>query len=115
MYEYKAFVTRVVDGDTFDAEVQLGFGVMIRQRFRLFGVNAPEVRGDEREEGRLVKKFLQDAIEGHEVIVRTFKNKQDKDKQEKYGRYLADVRFPEDPMTISQKMLTMKLVEKVDY
>lgn len=48
MYTYKATVTSVYDGDTFNATVDLGFNISINETFRLFGLNAPEVRGTEK-------------------------------------------------------------------
>jgi micrococcal nuclease len=44
MYEYKCITIRVIDGSTIDAEVDLGFNVLVRQRIKLHGVNAPDVR-----------------------------------------------------------------------
>ena len=43
MYEYRCTVTRVVDGDTVDAEIDLGFDIVFKSRIRLFGVDTPEV------------------------------------------------------------------------
>lgn len=50
-YLYKAKVLKVVDGDTLDCEVDLGFRVTTRQRFRLHRIDTPEVRGERRPEG----------------------------------------------------------------
>ena len=44
MYRYNAKVTRVVDGDTVDAEIDLGFDITIKKRIRLAEINAPESR-----------------------------------------------------------------------
>ena len=44
MYNYNAKCTRVVDGDTIDATIDLGFGVFVAKRIRLAGINAPESR-----------------------------------------------------------------------
>ncbi len=48
MYNYNAKITNVVDGDTFDFEIDLGFGITYKNRLRLYGVDTPEVRGSER-------------------------------------------------------------------
>ena len=49
MYEYRAFVTKVYDGDTITVDIDLGFGVQLKkQSIRLSGINAPEVRGPSR-------------------------------------------------------------------
>ncbi len=50
MYEYKAKVTRVVDGDTVDALIDCGFSVFRKERIRLYGINAPESRTRDKEE-----------------------------------------------------------------
>ena len=45
MYEYKAIIKRVVDGDTVDVDIDLGFGVIFaNQRIRLYGIDTPESR-----------------------------------------------------------------------
>ena len=51
MYEYKAIVTRVIDGDTIDVDIQLGFDVVLaKQRIRLLGIDTPESRTRDKEE-----------------------------------------------------------------
>lgn len=85
MYEYRARITRVVDGDTVDAEIDLGFGCFQCERLRLAGLNAPETRGGERVRGLDAKHFLETLIEKHpRLTIRT-----EKDRQGKYGRYIA--------------------------
>ena len=62
MYEYSAICTRVVDGDTIDARVDLGFNVWIECRVRLQGIDAPETRTknlEEKQAGLKTKAFLQ--------------------------------------------------------
>ena len=44
MYKYNAKLIRVVDGDTIDALIDLGFDVWVKKRVRLYGINAPESR-----------------------------------------------------------------------
>ena len=44
MYEYKCKLTRVIDGNTIDAEIDLGFNVIVRQRIRLFGIETPQLQ-----------------------------------------------------------------------
>jgi len=95
-WKYKAIVAHVVDGDTLDLNVDLGFGVSKFDRFRLFGINAPETYGVKHEsaeyaDGMKAKKWLIDKIEGANVTVETFK-----DKQGKYGRYLCVVYLGEE-------------------
>lgn len=88
-YTYVAKVNRVVDGDTFDCKVDLGFEITIKQRFRLRNIDTPEVRGEEREDGLRVKEHVKDLIENKEVLVETFK-------LGKYGRYVVEIYVPTD-------------------
>ena len=85
MYEYRAIIYNVVDGDTMDFEIDLGFGIRYDGRLRLWGYNTPEVRGEEKEAGLIVKAYLKEILEGQEVKVRTRKW------QGKFGRYIAEV------------------------
>lgn len=52
MYEYRCTLVRCIDGDTVDADIDLGFGVKFRERIRLYGIDAPEVRTRDLEEKR---------------------------------------------------------------
>ena len=85
-YVYRAVVVRVVDGDTVDADIDLGFSTYTRQRLRLAGINAPEVRGGERVEGEAAKQWLIDRLRNVDWVVTV---ETQKDRQGKYGRYLA--------------------------
>ena len=100
---YRATVTSVVDGDKFEADVDLGFGLTARQVFRLRGIDAPEV---DTEEGIAAKRFavLQlKKTKGHVILKVT--------ERDKYGRYVADVWLSEsdDPKGLS---LNQKLVDE---
>ena len=104
MYEYGCQVTRVVDGDTIDVDLDLGFDIIYKCRVRLYGIDTPESRTrnkDEKVRGKLASKFLQDAINnGNHVILRT----QLKDSKGKFGRVLASVIV--DGIDINQSMVT---------
>lgn len=86
MYQYKAKVIEVYDGDTITAMVDLGFYHFQQMTFRLYGINTPEIRGEQREQGLIVRDILRSMILDREVIINSYK-----DKQEKYGRYLANI------------------------
>lgn len=89
MYSYRAHVDRIIDGDTFEAVVDVGFYHSCRQRFRLMGYNAPETRGPEREMGKLASEVLALGILGLDVTLHTHKG-------DAFGRWLADVTLPND-------------------
>lgn len=66
MYEYNAKLIRVIDGDTIDAIIDLGFNVWVEKRIRLYGIDAPESRTrdlEEKKKGIESKKRLQELIE----------------------------------------------------
>ena len=87
MYEYKTKVVRVVDGDTVDVDIDLGFGVWLRkERVRLLGVDTPESRTRDKEEkkyGLAAKAFLTEKL-GDSPILKTTK-----DGKGKFGRILG--------------------------
>lgn len=93
MFIYNAELLNVVDGDTVDLKVDLGFDIFTQMRFRLFGVDTPEIRTkdlEEKEWGLRAKEFVVQtfAENGNKCIVNT-----QKDAKEKYGRYLATIVF----------------------
>ena len=91
MYEYKANVVKVYDGDTITVDFDLGLDVWLKgQTIRLYGIDTPELRGDEREQGIVVRDYLRGLILGKEVIIHTYK-----DKKGKYGRWLGIVHAEE--------------------
>ncbi|MEM9544890.1 MAG: thermonuclease family protein [Bacteroidota bacterium] len=103
LFRYKAKVVKVVDGDTFDVDLDLGFYIILRkQRIRLKGIDAPETRGKERFAGLESKAWLQDEIEGKEIEIVTFKNAKGK-----YGRCLGVVYL--NRLNINQLMIEKEL------
>jgi micrococcal nuclease len=92
LYHYKALITAAYDGDTVTAEIDLGLKIAIKgEKLRLHRINAPEMRGDEKLAGKASRDYLRSRILGKEVILETIK-----DKQGKYGRYLAEIWLEED-------------------
>lgn len=87
MYEYRAFVRKVYDGDTITVDIDLGFDVVLKaQKIRFTKVNAPEVRGIQRPEGLKSRDALRAKIGNKWIKIKT-----QKDKKGKYGRWLAEV------------------------
>jgi micrococcal nuclease len=92
IYIYRANVTDVYDADTIIADVDLGFYVWLhRQEFRLHGIDAPEVTGSEKAEGDKARDFLRSKILGKEVIIQSILNRNEQERKEKYGEFLAIV------------------------
>ncbi|MBX3435855.1 MAG: thermonuclease family protein [Pirellulales bacterium] len=91
MYEYRARISRVIDGDTVEAEIDLGFHVTFTATLRLTGINAPETRGIERPEGLAATRFLESLLDDLAGDSRTLTVRTQKDVTEKYGRYLAEL------------------------
>lgn len=90
-YLYKATLVKVVDGDTVDLEVDLGFYIVMERRFRLLGLNAPEVNSPDpavRAAAAQAKAALVNLISGPSVAgqLRVLSKK---DAGDKYGRYLG--------------------------
>lgn len=73
MYEYKAVITNVVDGDTFDMDIDLGFNIHIHERVRLLDIDTPEKFGKEKELGLLVKEYAALEFAGMEVVIKSEK------------------------------------------
>jgi micrococcal nuclease len=91
MYEYPATIDRVVDGDTIDVNIDLGFSIILKkQRVRLLGIDAPESRTRdlvEKEKGLAAKAKVQEMCpEGSNIVIKTYL-----DKKGKYGRLLGEI------------------------
>lgn len=98
MYEYAGKVERVIDGDTVEVILDLGFKVWLRQTVRLDGIDAPEMKTPE---GKAAREFLAELVARNPVGFVTTR----KDRQEKYGRYLADVRLQGQAAGLSRLMV----------
>lgn len=109
MYEYKIKeVTRVVDGDTIDVIIDLGFSIFIKSRIRLAGINAPETRTldmNEKEKGLDAKFWLEKELKDQEIIIRTTK-------EEKYGRMLGYLHTKNHSLTVNERMILEGFAEK---
>ncbi len=99
MYRYRVALDRVVDGDTVDLWVDLGFRVNMKLRFRLAGIDAPEMRGKTHAAGVAAKNRLRSLIvgAGDGLTVAT-------EKTGKYGRWLATL-YDADGNSINQRMI----------
>ncbi len=109
LYYYQAFVEKVYDGDTVTCTVECGFGLSMRkQKIRLYGINCPEVRGPERENGLRSRNALRDKILHKTVVLKT-----KKDAKGKYGRYLGTLFL--DGENVNRWLLAKGLAEEAFY
>lgn len=86
---YEAVVTDCYDADTCTVEVNLGFGVWLYgQRVRLYGINAPEMRGPEKAAGKVARDWVRTLVKGKRVTLAIIQ-KRGRDAKGKFGRWLA--------------------------
>lgn len=94
MYEYRARLSRVIDGDTVDLQVDLGFHMKADLRFRVLGINTPELRGgtvDSRMVAQAAKARVRELLtcDGLDWPLQIKTTKSDS-----FGRWLAEIWFP---------------------
>ena len=93
MHEYKVKILKVVDGDTVDVDIDLGFGIWLKdERVRLMGIDTPESRTSDRVEkvfGLAAKERLSSLL-GAEAILQTQVSKDGEDMKGKFGRILGN-------------------------
>ena len=102
MYEYNCEIKRVVDGDTVDVIIDLGFDIFYKSRVRLYGIDTPESRTrdkDEKARGLMSKQYLIDELEKGQVVIKTHK-----DKKGKFGRVLGE-------MYVGDKNINLMMVD----
>ena len=108
MYEYKVNITRVVDGDTVDGDIDLGFGMWIKdERVRMMGIDTPESRTRDKVEKKfgLASKEKLKSMLGKKAVLKTQVNKKGEDMKGKFGRILGD-------FVVGDKMATDILIEE---
>lgn len=99
MYTYKAKLDRIIDGDTIDAHINLGFDITIHKRIRLAGIDTPESRTRDLEEkarGLASKERLKELLEGGEFILES-------KEVGKYGRVLGTLHI--DDLNINETLV----------
>jgi micrococcal nuclease len=106
MYEYHVRkVTKVVDGDTIDVDIDLGFDISFSSRVRLAGIDTPESRTTDKTEKALgleVKKKLTDLIaNAKDIVIRTEKM----DSSEKYGRILGWLYLDGEALSVNEALV----------
>lgn len=91
MYEYKASLVRVIDGDTVELDIDLGMNVFVREKVRLAGIDTPETYGVKKESeeyklGMAAKVRIHQLLYNAVLVIQTTK-----DKKGKYGRYIVSI------------------------
>ena len=103
MYEYRCKITRIVDGDTMDIDIDLGFGVWLhKERVRIYGIDTPESRTRDKVEkqyGLMAKEFVKQFVKGNRIILST----KEYDAKGKFGRILGDIIV--DRKSLSETMI----------
>ena len=91
-YNYSVEIKRIVDGDTVDVMIDLGFNTYVKRRIRMYGINTPESRTRDLEEkarGLASKERLQELLEGNKIVMRSWG-------RGKYGRTLGELFIEKD-------------------
>jgi len=114
MYEYKARIIKIVDGDTVDVDIDLGFGVWMKdERVRIMGIDTPESRTSDKIEkkfGLAAKKRLKELL-GTYTTLKTQIARNGEDMRGKFGRVLGDFEvFDRDNQTY--KLVSDLLIEE---
>ncbi len=109
LYHYRGYVTKVYDGDTITVDIDLGFHVVMKkEKIRLYRINTPEVRGEQRPQGLISRDWLRERVLEKDVKLVTYQ-----DKKGKYGRWLADIWI--DDICINDELVRNGLAEYKDY
>jgi micrococcal nuclease len=107
MYEYRVDVLHIVDGDTVDVDIDLGFGVWLKnERVRIMGIDTPESRTIDKVEKKfgLAAKARLKSLLGKQAILKTQVNKSGEDMKGKFGRILGDF-VAEDGRMVTEVMV----------
>ena len=110
MYTYRCVIKKVVDGDTVDIDIDLGFDVWLKdQRVRVYKIDAPESRTSDRLEkifGIAAKSRVESLLLiGEKYVITTYISDSKTDLREKFGRILADFDLPNLNSTLSQVLI----------
>ena len=107
MYEYRVNIVKIVDGDTVDVDIDLGFGMWIKdERVRMMGIDTPESRTRDKVEKKfgLASKAKLKSLLGKTGVLKTQVNKHGEYMKGKFGRILGD-------FVVDDKMATEILIE----
>ena len=110
-YVYQGVLKRIIDADTIVCDIDLGCEIWLRnESCRLYGIDAPEVRGDERPEGIEARLFLETLLSrSQRLLLRTHKNKKGK-----YGRWLVQVWQEDSDVSINDLLVENGYAERIE-
>ena len=116
MYQYKAKVDRVVDGDTMDLIIDLGFKITTNQRIRLAGIDTPETYNVKREseeykKGKAAKDFVVKRLadNNNEVVIETDKL------TGKFGRYIGTIHLADSEVSLNEELVDKGFAVWAEY
>lgn len=108
-YVYRARVRSIYDGDTWRVDIDCGFKMwLMNEPIRLAGIDTPEVRGEERPHGLIVRDFCRAEYLGKLIIVRTHRGHRGK-----YGRWIAEVFV--DGISVNELLVERGMARRVDW
>lgn len=114
MYEYKAKLDRVVDGDTVDLIIDVGFKITINQRIRLAHIDTPEIFNvkkttEEYEKGIAAMKYVEKRLADNrnEMKINTYKT------IEKYGRYLGIIWLEDSDISLNDELVQKGYAKRI--
>ena len=108
MYQYKAKVLEIYDGDSMTLLISVGFNIYLEEKVRLLVIDCPEIRTKNKKEKALAyeaRDYLRELLLKKEVIIET-------EKEVKWGRYLVDVYF--EGMHINKHLIDIGYAKKYD-
>ena len=100
MYTYKAIITNIVDGDTYDVDIDLGFHIHIHERIRVLDLDTPECRGKEKELGRICKEYAKTKFLNQQILLQS-KEEIQEPKTDSFGRWLCRVFLDSNKINIA--------------
>jgi len=107
-------ITKVYDGDSGDCEILTRYGIKIKDKYRLFGINAPEVRGPGKEVGQASRNFLKELILGRIVTVQYELKSNGDVLRGKYGRIIITM-YLNDTTNINELMVSEGFAVEREY
>lgn len=115
MYQYRAKLKRVVDGDTIDTVIDLGFRMTTEQRIRLKGINTPEIwrqkkDSEEYKKGMLAKNFVTERFQHNNNDFTIITDKE----AGVYGRFIGTIFFDDSEESLNDELLRKGYAEKYD-